>query len=130
VVTPTLYYPIAKGTWFLTRPSVQVERSWSSGASAYGGAGVVVVMTEDALRGRTPSGMPLLPYGGTPGKKTGDGGTNGIWNTVSIGGGLAVGSRAHVFGEGALILRGLALPGDEWVGGVPFTLTLGVESSL
>jgi len=129
IVVPTLYYPKTNGTWFLTRPSVQVEHRFASGAGLYGGVGLVAVMSEDALLGRTTPGQAFLPYGGTPGKSAGDA-SNGVWNTVSVGGAIPIGEKTHLFGEGALVLRGYELPGQEWVGGVPFTLTLGITTAL
>ena len=128
-VVPVLYYPKTNGTWFLTRPAVQVERTWESGWRAYGGVGVVAVVSEDALTGNTKPGESVLPYGGTPGQKAGDA-SNGIWNTLSVGGALPLGKKTSVFGEGVLVLNGYKLPGQEWVGGVPFVLTLGITTTL
>ena len=128
-VVPILYYPKTSGTWFLTRPAVQVERTWASGWRAYGGVGVVAVMSEDALTGNTKPGESVLPYGGTPGQKAGDA-SNGIWNTFSIGGALPLGKRTSLFGEGVVVLNGYKLPGQEWVGGVPFVLTFGITTTL
>src|SRR5262249_29381912 len=119
LVAPTLYYPKTNGTWYLTRPSAQVERTWASGSRSSGRIGLVAVISQDALTGHTKSGESVLPYGGTPGQKAGDA-SNGIWNTVSIGGALPVGKKTAVFGEGVLVLDGYKPPGQEWVGGVPF----------
>jgi hypothetical protein len=126
---PTLYYPKATSSWFLTRPSAQLERRFDDGSGVFGGLGVVAVISQDALTGKSREGEPVLPYGGTPSKKAGEA-SNGIWNTVHLGGAIAVSPRTHLIGEGALILRGLSLPGQEWVGGVPFTINLGVATVL
>jgi hypothetical protein len=125
---PTLYYPIARGAWFLTRPSVFVEHRFASGAYLTGGAGVVVVSTADNLFGRDAGGTSL-PYGGRPGVNSANA-TNGVWNTVTAGGALPLGEHTSAFVDVTLILRGLSLPGDEWIGAVPFTATLGVVTTL
>lgn len=121
VVAPTLYYPKSNGTWYLTRPSAQVERTFENGASLYGGVGIVMVLTA--------GGPASLPYGGTPTDKNGQA-TNGIWNTLSAGGAIPVSKKTHLFGEASLVLDGYKLPGQEWVGGVPFTVTLGITTQL
>jgi hypothetical protein len=126
-VAPTLYYPIARGSWFLTRPSVLVEHRFANGAFLTGGAGVVVVSTADNLSGR--SGGVALPYGGSPGLNAANA-TNGIWNTLTAGGALPLGPHTQAFADVTLILRGLSLPGDEWIGAVPFTATLGLVTAL
>jgi hypothetical protein len=126
-VAPTLYYPIGRGSWFLTRPSVLVEHRFASGAYVTGGAGVVVVSTADNLAGG--HGGVALPYGGSPGLNSANA-TNGFWNTLTAGGALPLGDRTQAFGDVTLIMRGLSLPGAEWIGAVPFTVTLGLVTAL
>lgn len=129
VTAPTLYYPKKTSAWFLTRPSAQLERRFEDGSGLFAGLGLVMVVSQDSLTGKTPRGGALLPYGGTPSAKAGDA-SNGVWNTVNVGGSLALSSKTLLIGDGALVLRGISLPGQEWVGGVPFTVTLGVTTVL
>lgn len=129
VTAPTLYYPKKTSAWFLSRPSAQVERRFADGSGVFAGLGLVMVVSQDSLTGNGRSGGALLPYGGTPSTKAGDA-SNGVWNTVNVGGSLALSSKTLLIGDGALVLRGISLPGQEWVGGVPFTVTLGVATVL
>lgn len=129
IVAPVLYYPKAHSSWFLARPEAIVERRFRSGAAVGLGLGLVAVASRDSLTGAQDPSKPFMPYGGTPGQKSGDA-TNGVWNTVSVDGAVPLSSRTFVQGQAALVLRGIELPGDEWVGGVPFTLTLGVTTAL
>ncbi len=129
IVAPVLYYPKAHSSWFLARPEAIVERRFRSGAAVGVGLGLVAVASRDSLTGAADPSRPFMPYGGTPGTRGGDA-SNGVWNTVSIDGAIPLTARTFVQGQAALVLRGVKLPGDEWVGGVPFTLTLGVTTAL
>ena len=125
-VAPLLFYPIARGSWLLARPSIYVEHRFPNGAFLGGGMGAVLVSTVDNLSGRK---SVVLPYGGGSTSNAADG-SNGIWNTASLVGALALGSQTQVFAEATLVLRGVQLAGDNWIGAVPFTATLGLSTTL
>lgn len=127
-VAPVLYYPKSNSSWFLARPEVAVEGRLPGGARIGGGLGLVAVASRASFTGGA-DGQPFLPYGGTPGQTRGDA-TNGVWNMVSVHGAVPISTRTVAHAHGALVLRGYALPGDEWVGGVPFTATLGLTTIL
>lgn len=121
ISVPSLYYPFtndASGSpWVLTRPSAVLEGRFASGLRIGGGLGVVAAASTDRLRGVRRGG-----YGGAF--------DAGVWNTVHLTVSGPVSSRAALFAEGALVLSGLRLAGDDWVGGPPVIASVGVTTDL
>lgn len=123
VSVPSLYYPFTDDAggdpWVLTRPSFVVEHTWRSGLRVGGGLGFVAAASTTYFNGdRKGPG-----YGD-------EGFQSGLWNTVNATFSAPIGTSASFFVEGALVMRGLRLAGDEWVGGVPFTVALGVATNV
>lgn len=123
VAAPSLYYPFTDDAggnpWVLTRPSFVVEHRWRSGVRLGGGMGFVAAASTAYF-----AGDKKAPGYGEQGFES------GLWNTVNVTFSAPVSRTASVFAEGALVMRGIRLAGDEWVGGVPFTVALGVATDV
>jgi hypothetical protein len=123
VAAPSLYYPFTNDSggnpWVLTRPSFVVEHQWSSGVRLGGGMGFVAAASTTYFS----DDKKVAGYGE-------QGFDSGVWNTVNVTFSAPVSPTASVFAEGALVMRGIRLAGDEWVGGVPFTVALGVATNV
>lgn len=122
LATPVLYYPFTSArsgsAWFLTRPSLVVEHRFENGVRVGAGAGIVAAASLDRLTGRDRA----------PGYTGGM--DSAVWNTFNANVSLPVGESTSVFADGALVMNGLRLAGDDWVGGPPFTISLGVATNL
>ena len=122
LAAPVLYYPFtdARGgaPWFLTRPSLVAEHAFENGVRVGGGVGVVAAASIDRLTG---ANRPAGYAGGLE---------SGFWNTLNASVSVPLGQRASVFAEGALVMSGIRIAGDDWVGGPPFTLAIGIATSL
>lgn len=122
LATPVLYYPFTSArsgsAWFLTRPSLVVEHRFESGVRVGAGAGIVAAASLDRLTGRDRA----------PGYTGGM--DSAVWNTFNASISLPVGESTSVFADGALVMNGLRIAGDDWVGGPPFTVSLGVATNL
>jgi hypothetical protein len=131
LASPVLYYPTGEGLigngapWFLAQPGLRLERQLGEHAYVHAGAGVVAAIGFPAKNER---GEMVSTYND---KHVVDKGTPwGVWNTVLLGGAVSVFDRTTVFAEGMLIMRGVRLAGDEWIGGPPVAFTLGVARVL
>jgi hypothetical protein len=131
LVTPILYYPTGEGfigtgaPWFLAQPALRLERHLGDAAYAWIGGGVIAAVGFPA---RGEGGQVVVTYND---RRVVENGTPwGLWNTVGGGGALAIADRTTVFADAILILRGVRLAGDEWIGGPPFACTLGIARSL
>lgn len=119
LAAPVLYYPFTPGrrdgAWVLGRPSLVVELAVARGTRVGLGGGVVVAsaLGDDGIVG----------YGE---ERAGA----AWWNTLNVTFATPLGASSSLFAEGALVMRGLRIAGDEWVGGPPFTVALGVATNL
>lgn len=122
VAAPVLYYPFTSSrsgsAWFLTRPSLVVEHQLASGARIGGGAGIVAAASLDRLAGRE---RPAGYEGGLD---------SAIWNTFNASVSVPLAESTSFFAEGALVMNGVRVAGKDWVGGPPFTLSVGVATNL
>lgn len=122
VAAPVLYYPFTSSrsgsAWFLTRPSVIVEHQFANGVRVGGGAGIVAAASLDRLTGRDrPAG-----YSG--------GMDSAIWNTFNANVSVPVSASTSFFADAALVMNGIRVASDDWVGGPPFIVSLGVTTNL
>lgn len=128
---PVLYYPTGEGLvgsgapWFLAQPAVRLERRLGDRGYGHVGAGVIGAV---GFPSRDARGELVVTYNdrrivekSTPW---------GIWNTVGGGAAIALGERTVLFGDAMLVMRGLRLAGDTWIGGPPFAFTVGVARVL
>jgi hypothetical protein len=131
LVVPLLYYPTGEGLigdgppWFLAQPSIRAERRIGSAGYLHVSAGLIGAI-----------GAPNMPQrlhetATYNGKTLVDSGTPwGVWNTVGAGGAVALSPRTNVFADALLVMRGVRLAGDEWVGGPPFAFSVGINQVL
>jgi hypothetical protein len=131
LVAPLLYYPTGEGLvgdgppWFLAQPAVRLERRFGERGYGYVGAGVVGAI---GFPTRDQNGQIVVTYND---RRVVEKGTPwGLWNTVGLGGAYEIADRTALFADGMLILRGVRLAGDEWIGGPPFAFTVGVARVL
>ena len=122
VAAPVLYYPFTSNrsgsAWFLTRPSVVVEHQFANGVRVGGGAGIVAAASLDRIVGRE------RPAGYTGGMDS------AVWNTFNATVAVPIGASTSLFADAALIMKGVRVAGDDWVGGPPFIVSLGVATNL
>lgn len=131
LASPVLYYPTGEGLigngapWFLAQPALRLERQLGKVGYVHAGAGVVAAL---GLPTKNENGELVSTYND---KRVVEKGTPwGVWNTLIFGGAVSVLDRTTVFAEGMLIMRGVRLAGDEWIGGPPFAFTVGVARVL
>ena len=119
VVMPILYYPQTSdgSPWMLTRPMVGWSHGWDSGVRFGVGVGIIAA---------TSVGKEAHTYAGTNVASSGV----AWWNTVGVDCTVPVGRDVSLFGEATLVMKGARLAGPDWVGGPPFTLSLGVSFGL
>ena len=118
VVAPILYYPATHMSggepWFLTNPVLNVEVPLSSSWRARGGAGFVFAACQDSLIGVEHEERFM-----------GD-----LWPTLSAGVSHPIGASSEIFADlQAVLPKGVAFD-DDWIGGPPVVLSLGVAASL
>jgi len=113
LVMPILYYPkthmSGEEPWFLTNPVLSLERRFGA-VRAHAGLGLVAAACADSLFEHDHASSFM----------------GGVWNTVQIGGAWKVARATEVFGDAQLIMRGVRPAGDEWIGGPPVVVALGV----
>ena len=119
---PLLYYPATRSLghepWLLAMPQLLVERPLEGGGKLHAGAGVAAAACTGAVAGF---------FGGAHQHADGkDGFMGGIWNTVTVGGAMPLGSF-RAFADATLILHGVRLAGDDWIGGPPVVITIGMR---
>jgi hypothetical protein len=111
---PILYYPkthMSGGEpWFLVNPVLSVDRRLGENARISAGAGLVGAACVDSVFGQEHMERFM----------------GGIWNTLQAGGALRIAARTEAFVDAQVILRGIALAGDEWIGGPPLVASFGV----
>jgi hypothetical protein len=130
-VSPLLYYPTGEGLvgdgppWFLAQPTLRVERRIGEAGYAYVGAGAIGAL---GTLPRSERREQVVTYND---RRVVERDTQwGVWNTVATGGAVGIFERTLVFADAMLIMRGVRLAGDEWIGGPPFTFTFGVARVL
>ena len=119
VVVPVLFYPQIKGfgdrePWMLTRPTLSIERTLPAGVRVSLGMGLIAAACTDSIftLGKEHTMM------------------GGLWNTASAGVSIPVSARTSVFAEGSLVLHGVALASQDWIGGAPVVAYAGIVTSL
>jgi hypothetical protein len=127
LAAPVLYYPTGEGLvgngapWFLAQPALRLEREIGKSGYVFGGGGVVATI---GFPTKNQNGEMVSTYNDK--RVVEKGAPWGVWNTLIFGGAISVADRTTVFAEGMLIMRGVRLAGDEWIGGPPFACTIGV----
>ncbi len=131
LVTPILYYPTGEGLvgdgppWFLAQPALRLERRLGDAGYGYVGAGVVAAI---GFPTRDQNGEMVVTYND---RRVVEKSTPwGVWNTVGLGGAVAIARGTTIFADGMLILRGVRLAGGEWIGGPPLAFSLGIARVL
>jgi hypothetical protein len=124
-----LYYPPngMSREWWLARPSVLLERRFE-GANVALGSGMVAAATSDALFGtKDTDGPSPSPYPSSTPKHF----DSGFWLTANAVGSVRLSRATHAFVDGALVLeRSLKLATNDWIGGPPLIVFIGVETAL
>ena len=123
-----LYYPPNAGSreWWLVRPSALIERRAGRVSLALGG-GMVAAATSDELFGEGGAPDAPSPYP-TRAKKSFD---EGAWLTANAIGTVALSPATHLFADAAVVFdRQLRLATNDWIGGPPAIVFLGVETRL
>jgi len=126
-VASGVYYPPTGRAreWWLVRPSVLVERHQAWGNLAAGG-GFVAAATNDSLFGGDQRATPS-PYPSSASQSF----DRGVWLTANALGTLRLSRRTHLFADAALVFdTRLHLAIENWVGGPPAIVFLGVETAL
>jgi hypothetical protein len=130
-VAPALYYPMHPNPrispWVLARPVVLWERR-AAGLGFGLGTGVVVTASTDGILTTTDEesardsnyarGTELEPA------------PFGFWETVVATTSLPLGSASSAFAEAGVVFDGFRIADDEWVGGPPVIVVLGVSRQL
>lgn len=131
LVTPALYYPTGEGLvgngppWFLLQPALRLERSVGDIGYVHVSAGAIGAL---GLPSRDQNGEMVVTYNG---RRVVEKDTPwGVWNTVGGGAALSIFDRTVFFADAMLIMRGLRLAGDEWIGGPPVAFTVGLARVL
>ena len=128
--SPMLFYPgtTDQSDWCLVRPSLGYEQRLGERGMLGGGFGLLAAASVERLKALVGANNDdtSVAYGGPPRKLSS---LWGLWNTVQATGAYSLSSRTSVFADGALILRGYRLAGDEWAG-IPFTIAVGVTTQL
>jgi hypothetical protein len=118
LVVPVLYYPkthqAGEEPWFLTNPTLRFESEVSTGWRLHAGLGLVAAACAESVFGMEDDGEEFM---------------GGVWNTLPFGTSLRLSRNWDLFADAQLVLKGVRLT-DEWVGGPPFTLALGVTTRL
>jgi len=135
LVVPMLYYPkasapgpgnIGETSWVLARPELFFDVSTSERWEVGVGMGFVAAGSTYALgqffEGRK---FAMPPYNGSTDSDHGFAG--GVWNTACTRASYALDGQTHLFAEGSLVMKGIALAND--VGGPPIVVTLGAQHS-
>lgn len=116
-VMPSFYYPVTNGPanepWVLFYPSARVELQASQSVRLHTGMGIVAAACVNELFGRDEdqhahhealeAGEPMF----------------GAWNTLLVGGAWQLGAHYHVHAELALVLEGVRVAPETWIGGPP-----------
>ncbi|HYM20149.1 MAG TPA: hypothetical protein VEW28_03990 [Candidatus Kapabacteria bacterium] len=124
---PLFYYPqthdLGGEPWFLTWPVVNVEYTRDCGRRMWAGIGAVGAVCAHSLA-RT-LGLEHST------EMMGEGFHGGLWNTVQVGGTQPITSNLVAQVEFGVVMNGLkvAKP-DDWVGGPPVILTMGLTYQL
>lgn len=135
---PMFYYDKTKELgdepWVLTWPTINAEWKLDAGARLSVGAGVVAAACAHSLLGRdTHTDHDHHHMEGVTGlvdAATHDSGfMGGVWNTYQMSAALPVNKRIMFQSEIALVMNGFEIATDNWVGGPPVILTLGVTYS-
>ncbi len=131
VVVPVLYYPETNSPggapWLLMRPVLALDARLSTDWRAFAGGGVIVASSIDNIE-QTIEGSDKrqTPYGAGAESVTGF----GVWNTLITGVSYDLWTDGTLFVEGGVVLSGVELAGDDWVGGPPFTFSIGMTIRL
>ena len=130
---PMLWYPKASApgpgnvgstAWVLARPELMLDVSPNARTHVAGGVGVIAAASTLALGNKLRGREFVVPaYGGATESRVGFAG--GIWDTLCMHASYALDPPTHLFAEGSLVFRGLALADN--VGGPPLVVTLGVR---
>ncbi|MDB4990462.1 MAG: hypothetical protein JWN04_5640 [Myxococcaceae bacterium] len=127
LLVPALYYPktnqVGGIPWGLMRPTLLLERAherWRFNA----GGGAFLAAPMDTVLGRNPERLASA-YGASAHAFRG-----GVWGTLTTAAAWAIGEHTSVFGEAGVVLGPRGLAGKDWIGGPPFTLSLGVSTRL
>jgi hypothetical protein len=124
---PAFYYPkthdLGGEPWFLTWPVVNVEYTRDCGRRMWAGIGAVGAVCAHSLA-RT-LGLEHST------EEMGEGFHGGIWNTIQVGGTQPFSDKLVAQVELGVVMNGfkVAKP-DEWVGGPPVVLTMGLTYNL
>ncbi|MEO8796525.1 MAG: hypothetical protein ABI551_01445 [Polyangiaceae bacterium] len=131
LVSPVLWYPTGDGLfgngapWFLAQPSLRLERRVGRSFYANANAGLIAAV---GFPSHDESGQTIVTYNDR--RVVGSGTPWGVWNTFGVGVAASVFDRTTVFADGIVIMRGVRLAGDDWIGGPPFAFTVGVTRTL
>jgi hypothetical protein len=120
LTVPILYYPktreLGGDPWMLTRPALVLDREIASGVRLGAGMGLVAAACTESIF--------------SLGKEHDSEFMGGVWNTVNVGASVQVSSRTSLFGDVALVMRGVRVAGSEWIGGPPVIAAFGVTTRL
>jgi hypothetical protein len=141
---PILYYPKTKGLggepWFLTRPSLNAEWKFDSGIRVSAGIGLVAAACANDLLGleHPHEEMKLDSHADhdhhhemMPSSmvKDDEGFMGATWNTIQTGIAIPLSKKMMFQSEFSLVLDGISIADDAWIGKVPVILFLGVSYS-
>lgn len=134
--SPLLYYPKdmqkGKDPWLLAWPTISGEwransgTRWSAGGGVVGAACVNELFGSEAHDRDHHEGDPPHhphPEGGSAAENEI---MSGVWNTVHAGVTTPVNDRLVFQSEVSLVMDGIKVAGDDWVGGPPVILVIGV----
>ncbi len=111
---PVLYYPKTKDLggepWFLTRPNINFEWITGSFLRYKIGGSLIAAASQPSLFG---------------GERNGEGFKGGVWNAMHGGVSFPMG-RIMFQIELSVVMDGFRLAGDNWVGGPPVILVMGI----
>jgi hypothetical protein len=117
VSVPVLYYPATHMSggepWFLANPVLYLEAPVAGGWRVRGGPGIVGAACQDSLLG----------------KEHGEGFMGDLWPTIAVGASRPIGARSEIFADLQGVLPKGITAGNDWVGGPPFVLSIGVAAS-
>jgi len=125
-----LYYPknieLGKEPWVLAWPSISGEWKLDSGKRWSIGGGVVAASCIDVLLGRENNEHSHATNVAEGHHAAEDEVMSGVWNTVHAGLAIPLSDKMMFHSEASLVMDGLKIAGDDWVGGPPVVLVLGV----
>jgi hypothetical protein len=132
LVVPALYYPTHPNPrvspWVLVRPVALFERVNPSGARFGFGPGLIVTAPTKALWPNLDESAALDSH--YAGLAAPDETPSGLWQTLVLTGALPVTDSSTTFAEAGLVFDGPRLVGDDWVGGPPIVVVLGIARQL